>query len=190
VLGCPTRIILNPKNNFIEQSHGNLLDMKTQFKLLPFFCLIIISLVSSIGWAEESGVKIGALYCKKAKGGYNILIHSVSPVECKFVSDNAVEYYKGETGIGLGIDLEWDASKVISFVVWSVGPKAPLGQHSLAGKYVGAKASAAALFGMGAQVLVGAGDSHFTLQPLALEDTIGLGVAAGLGYLYLEKNRQ
>ncbi|MDA1023311.1 MAG: DUF992 domain-containing protein [Proteobacteria bacterium] len=163
-------------------------NMKTQFKLLPLLCFIVVSLVFPVAWSEETGIKVGALYCKKAKGGYNILIHSVSPVKCRFVHGNDVEYYKGETGIGLGIDLEWDASKLLSFVVFSIGPKAPLNQHSLVGKYVGVKASAAAIVGMGAQVLVGGGGNNFTLQPLGLEDTIGLGAAAGLGYLYLEKD--
>jgi len=161
--------------------------MKIQFKILTLACFIVVSIVTRLGWAEESWIKVGALYCEKVEGGYNILIHSVSPVKCRFASDKGVEYYKGETGIGLGVDLEWDASKLISFVVFSVGPKA---SHSLAGKYVGAKASASVVFGMGAQVLVGAGDNNFTLQPLALEDTIGLGAAAGLGYLYLERDRQ
>ena len=148
------------------------------------------STLTHASWAEETGIKVGALYCKKMAGGYNILIRSVSPVKCRFNTANGVEYYKGETGIGLGIDLEWDASKLISFVVFNVGPKGPLSQHSLAGKYVGAKASVAALYGMGAQVLIGAGDNHFNLSPVALEDTIGLGAAAGLGYLYLEKDQK
>lgn len=162
--------------------------MRTPTKFL--FGFIVVSILTHVSWAEESSIKVGALYCKKVPGGYNILIRSVSPVNCRFVYGNRVEYYKGETGIGLGIDLEWDASKLISFVVFSIGSKSSPSQHSLAGKYVGAKASAAAVFGMGAQVLVGGSDNNFTLQPLALEDTIGLGAAAGLGYLYLEKDRK
>lgn len=164
--------------------------MKIMFKLIFLVCLITFNLTSSVSLAGEAGIKVGALYCKKVEGGYNLLIHSVSPIKCRFVSSNGVEYYKGETGIGLGIDLEWDASKLISFVVFSLGPTGPLSKHSLAGKYVGAKASASVVLGLGAQVLVGAGDGHFTLQPLALEDTIGLGAAAGLGYLFLEGVQQ
>ena len=34
------------------------------------------------------------------------------------------------------------------------------------------------------------GRNQFTLQPLAIELTKGFGVAAGLGYLYLEKGRE
>ena len=59
--------------------------MKPQFKLLPFLCFIVVSLVSSVAWAEETAIKVGALYCKNEKGGYNILVHSVSPVKCRFV---------------------------------------------------------------------------------------------------------
>ena len=44
--------------------------------------------------------------------------------------------------------------------------------------------------GLGAKVLVGGGRNQFTLQSLAIEQTKGFGVAAGLGYLYLEKGRE
>jgi hypothetical protein len=44
--------------------------------------------------------------------------------------------------------------------------------------------------GAGAAVLVGGGFKDFSLQPVALEGNIGLGAAAGLGYLYLEPERK
>ena len=35
-------------------------------------------------------------------------------------------------------------------------------------------------------MLIGGGKKSFTLQPLSLTGSTGLGVASGLGYLYLE----
>ncbi len=63
------------------------------------------------------------------------------------------------------------------------------GAWALAGRYVGAKASAAAGLGTGAQFLIGGGEKSFTLQPLALEGGTGLGTAGGVGYLFLESTR-
>jgi len=40
--------------------------------------------------------------------------------------------------------------------------------------------------GVGAAVLVGGGDKSFSLQPLALEGSTGLGLSGGVGYLYIE----
>jgi hypothetical protein len=96
--------------------------------------------------------------------------------------------YQGETGIGLGIDLNWNKTESIAFTVFGATANVS-GSHPLAGKYLGGRASAAAGIGAGVQALVGAGANHFTLQPLALESARGVGVAAGLGYLYLEPAR-
>ncbi len=134
----------------------------------------------------QSGVNIGILTCKKVPGGINLIIHSVTNIECEFSNGNGKERYKGETGVALGIDLEWNASKNIAYTVISATKDVRMGSHSLAGKYAGAKASASVGVGVGAQVLVGGGNNNFSLQPLALEVSTGLGAAAGIGYLYLE----
>ncbi len=140
--------------------------------------------------AAEPGIKIGVLRCFKIPdSGYNLLIRSVARVNCRFVTKNGTETYKGETGIGLGIDLEWDEAKSIAFTVFSATSDTRKESFPLSGRYVGAKASASAGYGVGLQSLVGAGDSHITLQPLAIEETVGVGFAAGLSYLYLEPDR-
>ncbi|MGH8590163.1 MAG: DUF992 domain-containing protein [Gammaproteobacteria bacterium] len=56
-------------------------------------------------------------------------------------------------------------------------------------KYTGAKASATAGVGVGANVLIGGGQKSFTLQPLSLTGSTGVGVAGGVGYLYLEPDK-
>ncbi len=141
--------------------------------------------------ADAAGIKLGVLKCHQVKGsGVNLLIHSTVQVNCLFtsISGERQAIYKGETGIGLGIDLNWNKSETIAFTVFGASTN-PGGPHPLAGKYVGGRASVSLGIGAGVQVLIGGGDGQLTLQPLALESASGFGVAAGLGYLYLEGSR-
>jgi hypothetical protein len=142
--------------------------------------------------AAGPGIKLGILKCDQVPGsGVNLLIHSTAQVTCLFtsVTGERQAIYKGETGIGLGIDLNWNKSESIAFTVFGVSTNTGPGTHPLVGKYVGVRASASAGIGTGVQVLVGGSGKQFTLHPLAIEKATGFGVAAGLGYLYLEKAR-
>lgn len=141
--------------------------------------------------ADQAGVKLGILKCHQVQGsGVNLLIHSTVEVTCLFtsVTGERQAIYKGETGIGLGIDLNWNKSETIGFTVFGVSTDVG-SSHPLAGKYVGGRASASFGIGAGLQVLIGAGANQFTLQPLVIEQASGIGVAVGLGYLYLEAAR-
>ncbi len=157
---------------------------------------LFMGLVMALAGAPEAaaghaGIKFGVLRCDQVPGtGINLLIHSTVQVNCVFtsVTGERQAFYKGETGIGLGIDLNWNKSETIVFTVLGVTGNVG-GSHPLAGKYLGGRASVSVGIGAGVQVLVGAGKNHFTLQPLALESARGFGVAAGLGYLYLEASR-
>jgi len=141
--------------------------------------------------ADHAGIKLGVLKCTQVAGtGINLLIHSTVQVRCVFTSITGERQalYKGETGIGLGIDLNWNKTETIAFTVLGATGNVG-GSHPLAGKYIGGRASASAGIGAGVQVLIGAGKNHITLQPLALESARGFGAAAGIGYLYLEPSR-
>ncbi|MBC8339233.1 MAG: DUF992 domain-containing protein [Rhodospirillales bacterium] len=155
-----------------------------------FLGLVLIGAGAPAG-AGHAGVKLGVLKCTQIPGsGTNLLIHSTVQVKCVFTSITGERQaiYKGETGIGLGIDLNWNKSETLVFTVLGATGNVG-GSHPLAGKYIGGRASASVGVGAGAQALIGAGKNHLTLQPLALESARGFGVAAGLGYLYLEPSR-
>lgn len=85
------------------------------------------------------------------------MIHSTVQVTCLFtsVTDERQAIYKGETGIGLGINLNWNKSETIAFAVFGASMDTGLDKHPLAGKYLGIK--------LGAKVLVGGGRNQFTL---------------------------
>lgn len=148
--------------------------------------------VGQVGPAAGSGVQSGILTCENIPGsGINLIIHSVTKIRCNFKSTDGtvVEKYKGETGIGLGVDLSWKREDKIAFAVVTATKDIGPGNYFLAGKYLGGKANVTLGVGGGAASLVGGSKDSIGLQPLALEESKGLGVSGGLGYLYLEPDR-
>lgn len=138
--------------------------------------------------AGDEGLKVGVLVCSAIPdSGYNLIVTSSVKVRCKFTDVNGnKEFYVGETGIGLGVDLNFKTKEELGWTVLGATTDYKAGSHALAGKYAGAKASASVGVGTGAAVLVGGGNKNFSLQPVALEANQGIGAAGGLGYLYLE----
>jgi len=139
--------------------------------------------------STTAGAKIGTLDCKTVPGsGVNLLIHSTVDVTCVFKSTaGETEHYKGETGIGLGVDLNVKRDERLGYVVFASDFKK--GSYKLAGKYVGAGGSATVGVGVGAQALIGGSNKSVSLHPLVLSASTGLGVTGGVTYLYLEANK-
>ena len=139
---------------------------------------------------QEAGFEVGVLICEAIPGSrVNLLIRSTADVKCTFDNNGTIERYIGETGIALGLDISIKKNEKMAYTVLAASSDTRPGSYSLAGKYVGGQASAAAGVGLGAKVLVGGGDKNFSLQPLALETSTGLGASAGIGFLYIEPDR-
>jgi hypothetical protein len=66
-----------------------------------------------------------------------------------------------------------------------LAPTSDLAPGALAGEFAGATASATVGVGAGANVLVGGSSRTISLQPLSLEGSTGLNVAAGIGAISL-----
>ena len=136
--------------------------------------------------AGEKGARVGTLECTTVEGTRtNLIITSTADIKCIFksVDGKAVELYRGETGIGLGVDLKIEKQEKIIFAVFSANFKP--GTHQLSGKYGGAKATVSAGVGGGAQLLVGGSNDSVSLQP-AVVGNEAVGVAAGLSYMSLQ----
>ncbi|MBM3732842.1 MAG: DUF992 domain-containing protein [Acidimicrobiia bacterium] len=167
--------------------------MKTIVRNLSVAALALLALAFAPGAAPaaDPGVRLGMLACEAVPGTrFNLLIMSSVDVKCEFADVNGCERYRGETGIALGADLNLKGMEKITFAVLAATSDYKIGSYALAGKYLGAKASASLGVGGGAAVLLGGGAKNFSLQPVALEGNIGLGAAAGLGYLYIEPERK
>lgn len=140
--------------------------------------------------ADTAGLEIGVLKCSVVEGSrVNLIVRSTADVTCTFNNGGTLERYNGEAGIALGLDLSFKTEENMAFAVIAAAADATPGAYALAGKYVGGQAAASAGVGLGAKVLVGAGDQSLSLQPLALETNKGLGASAGIGFLYIEKAR-
>ena len=126
---------------------------------------------------SPSGVNVGSLTCKVA-GGVGFVFGSSKELSCLFSRSNGVaERYTGtikKFGVDIGFTKE-------AQIVWLVFAPGNIGAGVLAGSYGGAVVSATVGAGAGANVLVGGSSKQVSLQPVSVEGSIGLNVAAGIG---------
>ncbi len=139
--------------------------------------------------ATSAGGKIGELKCHTIPGtGTNLLLHSTVDVKCTFTSSaGETEHYKGETGIGLGIDLHVNREAQFAYIV--MGANFRKGTYQMAGKYGGAGASFSLGRGIGGGALIGGSGDSVSLTPIGISATKGWGVQGGLTYLFLEPDK-
>ncbi len=160
--------------------------------LIAFLLLVTQALAESEPKSEQNEAQLGTLNCVTDKEkGYSLLIRSMARVHCVLHitggGSDGLEHYRGETGIGFGIDLHFDRRTELGYSV--ITKHYEVGSYELAGKYYGGGGSATVGIGAGAQVLVGGSHKRFTLKP-AFTGSSGAGVAAGLTYLYLEPDKE
>lgn len=160
-------------------------------RLLVVVAGLALAAAYGVGAEEEpteGGFEIGVLTCTSdPETQKNLLVSSSVAVDCELKYNNGqVEHYTGKTGVGVGLDLNWKRTDVLKYAVLAASQDTTPGAGALAGKFVGGKGSVTLGYGAGAGVLVGGGDTNLTLQPLALEGSTGLGIAAGVSYLTLE----
>ena len=130
----------------------------------------------------RSGANVGSLSCNVA-GGVGFVFGSSKDLSCLFTrTDGVAEKYSGSIK-KYGVDIGFTKEAQMVWVVFAPGSIAP---GALAGSYVGATASATVGVGVGANVLVGGGSGQVTLQPVSVEGSVGLNVAAGVGEVELK----
>lgn len=167
--------------------------MKTKTRLIFVMCLFSVLLLGvTTLYAGSKGVKTGQLVINTVPGtGHNLIIRSSVDIEAVFTDNTGKkEYYIGEMGLKLGVDLSVKSDEKVIYAVFSPASDYRTGSYALQGKYFGQKVDAEVGAGAGAQILLGGFDGSFSLQPLALAGTKGYGASAGLGYLYLQKDQR
>lgn len=162
----------------------------SSIKLLSAVLAGVLGLTNNISVAQEAGMQAGMLVCTVVEGSrLNLLIRSTADVECEYDNQGNLERYRGETGIGLGLDLSFKTEDIMYFAVVAASNDVTPGAYALAGRYVGGELNAAAGVGLGAKGLVSVGNSSFGLQPIAINTSKGLGVSGGLSFLYIEPDK-
>jgi hypothetical protein len=158
--------------------------MKT-FRLMLGAAVAITGLaLTSAADAAPHGVRVGDLTCNVASG-WGFVFGSSKDLRCTYRgSDGRREHYKGSIS-KFGVDLGYTEGGVL---VWGVfAPTSDMRKGALEGDYVGASAQATIAVGVGANALVGGFDKSFALQPLSVEGSKGLNVAAGIGSISLHE---
>ena len=130
----------------------------------------------------EGGIKAGILKCD-VEGGVGFVFGSSRDMRCVYTpADGPPETYTGAIN-RYGIDIGYTDSAV---VVWAVfAPTQDIGAGALAGSYGGVGAEATVGVGLGANVLIGGSNAQIALQPVSVEGTEGLNLAAGIAALEL-----
>jgi hypothetical protein len=148
--------------------------------------LLVASFTGAHAQAPLNRVQVGVLECR---GGASIgfIVGSVTHLGCVLrVAGMPEDRYVAtiqKVGIDIGITQE-------TALAWGVyAPVARLGIGDLSGNYVGAQGSAAVGVGVGGNVLIGGSNNSIALQPLSLQGSVGLDVAAGLESLELRPGR-
>ena len=131
--------------------------------------------------ATKSGVNVGSLNCNVA-GGVGFVFGSSKTLNCLLTrTDGVAERYQG-TIKRFGVDIGFTKE---AYIVWAVFAPGNIGQGALAGAYAGPTVTATAGVGAGANVLIGGSSKQVTLQPVSIEGSIGLNVAAGIAEVEL-----
>jgi hypothetical protein len=135
---------------------------------------------------RAANVNAGVLTCNVA-GGWGFVVGSSRDLQCVFSpTSRPPERYNGSIS-KFGVDIGYQQSSVI---VWTVvASSASPNAGSLAGEYGGVTGSASVGVGAGANVLVGGSGNSISLQPVSIEGTTGLNVAAGIAALSLSPAR-
>jgi hypothetical protein len=144
-------------------------------------CASLLGAVSFGAAAHADSVKVGTLSCNES-GGWGFIFGASHAVRCTFAGQGRVERYDGNIA-KYGVDIGYQQSGVL---IWTVfAPTGDVSTGALAGEYGGVTAGAAVGVGLGANALVGGSNRSIALQPLSIEGTTGLNVAAGIGSLTL-----
>jgi hypothetical protein len=149
---------------------------------------ILVGGLATSAYAQGSGrtgANVGSLTCNVA-GGVGFVFGSSKELSCLFTGVNGVaERYTGtiqKYGVDIGFTKE-------AQMVWLVFAPGSVAKGALAGTYAGATASATVGVGAGANVLIGGGTGQITLQPVSVEGSVGLNIAAGVGAVELKAVR-
>ena len=127
--------------------------------------------------------RVGRLVCTSSPR-VGLVLGSAQELRCVFVASRPPRQYVYEGRIRrVGLDLGVTSAGSLSWAVFARNSR--VGPGTLRGSYVGASGSVAVGPGLGANVLVGGSRRSIMLQPLSIERSIGLNLAAGVTNLTL-----
>ena len=126
--------------------------------------------------------RAGRLLCfSSARVG--LIVGSTQSLRCEFHATTGQRYIYAGRIRRVGLDIGATAGGVLSWLVLAKNSR--VGPGTLRGTYVGAGGSVAFGPGLGANVLIGGSRRSIALQPISVERSVGVNLAAGVTSLTL-----
>ncbi|MBR0712382.1 DUF992 domain-containing protein [Bradyrhizobium liaoningense] len=126
--------------------------------------------------------RVGRLLCTSTPR-VGLVLGSAQELRCVFVARSGRQYiYEGRIR-RVGLDLGVTSAGTLSWAVFAKNSQ--VGSATLRGNYVGASGNLAFGPGLGANVLIGGSRRSVMLQPISIERSIGINLAAGVTNLTL-----
>ena len=133
--------------------------------------------------AAAESLRVGRLVCTSSPR-VGLVLGSAQELRCVFAASRPPRQYVYDGRIRrVGLDLGVTSAGSLSWAVFARNSR--VGPGTLRGSYVGASGRVAVGPGLGANVLVGGSRRSIMLQPLSIERSIGLNLAAGVTNLTL-----
>ncbi len=150
---------------------------------LLFICGAAVCAAAAPAQAEP--FHVGSLLCSGSPR-VGVLIGSTQSLRCVFHSRSSSRRYLYEGQVTrVGLDVGVTGNSVLSWAVFARNSRVRHG--TLRGSYVGGSVNVALGPGRGANVLVGGSRRSITLQPISLERSIGVNLAATVTHLTLRR---
>src|ERR1700751_443135 len=159
--------------------------MRRTFLTAAAMLAVLPAVLAGAAHAQDR-VRVGVLECR---GGASIgfVVGSVTNLGCVVRVEGLPEDRYIATIRKVGLDLGIPQETALAWGVFA--PVAQLAPGDLTGTYAGAQGSASLGVGVGGNVLVGGSNHTIALQPLSVQGSVGLNLAAGLESLELSPGR-
>ncbi|WP_439397968.1 DUF992 domain-containing protein [Bradyrhizobium sp. PMVTL-01] len=155
--------------------------MRTLRNLAAICALAALSATTTSARAER--FRIGRLLCF-SEPRVGLVLGSTQAMRCVFTGLRSPRQYIYEGRIRrVGLDLGVTSAGTLSWAVFARNSR--IGPGTLRGSYVGASGNFALGPSLGANVLIGGSRRSLMLQPISIERSIGLNLAAGVTHLTL-----
>jgi uncharacterized protein DUF992 len=156
---------------------------------LPLAIICVSALVCADALPARAGTfRVGRLICASTPR-VGLVLGSAQELRCVFTTTRPTRQYIYDGRIRrVGLDIGVTSAGSLSWAVFARNSR--VGPGTLRGSYVGASGNIAFGPGLGANALIGGSRRTIALQPLSIERSIGLNLAAGITNLTLAPRGQ
>ncbi|MFD2181406.1 DUF992 domain-containing protein [Rhodoplanes azumiensis] len=134
--------------------------------------------------SAQSLVRVGTLACQVSPS-VGFVLGSNQQAQCIFKPNRGRQQVYAGAISRVGVDVGVSQGGPVVWSVWAP-PIKRIPRHALAGRYSGASSSLAVGVGLGSNVLAGGPGGVVSLQPLRLQEYVGVNVALGISGLVLQ----